>query len=255
MFFSDPNRSYTILGVYHVTRSERFDRMEKGRNYTSLGFRLRGDSRFLTPNGTQNANSGSIIYIPRGVSYRRRTDGEEELIILHLMCHGDDDGEISVFEHADMEELFLRLLATWESGKTGKRNRCMALLYRIFEILERQQDLSHPQPPSAIRESVEHLWRHYRDPALSIPRLAALSHVSEVYFRRLYHMTYGESPWQTVLNLRFTYACECLRSGYYTVKEIAANAGFLDIKHFRTAFKKHFGVTPTQYASRDESKQ
>lgn len=248
MFFSDPNRAYTILGVYHVTRSERFDRMEKGRGYTSLGFRLRGGSRFLTQSGTQNADSGSIVYIPRGVSYRRRTDGEEELIILHLSCHGEDDTELSFFDRADAKELFLQLLSAWEFGKAERYNRCMSLLYRIFETLEREEAFSRPQPPSAIRAGVEHLWKHYRDPALTIPHLASLSHVSEVYFRRLYYATYVESPWQTVLNLRFSYACECLRSGYYTIQETAANAGFSDIKHFRTAFTKRFGISPTQYA-------
>ena len=248
MFFNDPNRTYTILGVYHVTRSEHFDQMVLGRGYSSLGFRLRGSSRFRTANGIQNAESGSIIYIPRGVGYHRRSDGEEEMIILHLTCHSEDDDEISILSCPDAEMLFWRMFEAWESVKIGRYHRCASILHRLFETLELLHGNTHPKVPSAILDGVEYLLSHYRDSDLSITQLASLSHVSEVYFRKLYQATYGESPWQTVLRLRFDYAAECLTSGYYTVKEVAANAGFSDLKHFRTAFTKHFGISPTQYA-------
>ena len=247
MFFCDPNRTYQILGVYHVTRNEPFDRTVEGRDYTSIGFRLRGGSRFSTQEGITSVGNGCVVYIPRGVSYRRRTDRTEELIILHLNCHGEDDNEISVFEHSDTRDLFMQMLAIWESGRTGKRNQCMSLLYRIFETLEREQTIDRPTPPPAIEAGVEYLWRNYRDSSLSVSYLASLSHVSEVYFRRLYYATYAESPWQTVLSMRFAYACDCLRSGYYSVTEIAFLCGFSDVKYFRTAFRKQFGKTPTEY--------
>jgi AraC-like DNA-binding protein len=96
---------------------------------------------------------------------------------------------------------------------------------------------------------VTYLQAHYRDPELNVAQLASLCHVSEVYFRRVYRECFGTSPWQRILELRFSYACTLLQSGYYTVKEIANLAGFSDVKYFRTAFGKRFGCTPTEYAS------
>ena len=96
-----------------------------------------------------------------------------------------------------------------------------------------------------------YLNAHYRDAELNVAYLASLCHVSEVYFRRVYHECFGTSPWQSILELRFSYACELLQSGYYTVKEIAVRSGFPDVKYFRTAFGKRYGCTPTAYAARE----
>ena len=48
------------------------------------------------------------------------------------------------------------------------------------------------------------------------------------------------------------HAPQLLRSGYYTVEQVAKQSGFSDVKYFRTAFTKHFGCTPTQYKARTE---
>ena len=247
MFFCESGRAYTLMGVYHVVRENDFDRIEKGRGYTSLAIRIRGSSTFFTKNRELEAPKGTIIYIPRGIGFRRHSAETEELIILHLHCHGEDDSEISILSCADAEILFRRLLETWESMEIGRHHRCMSLLYHIFETLERLYGNARQRPPSAIWNGVEHLFAHYRDPDLTVSQLASYSHVSEVYFRKLYQATYGESPWQTVLRLRFDYAAECLSTGYYTVKEVAANAGFSDLKHFRVSFTERFGVSPTEY--------
>ena len=42
-------------------------------------------------------------------------------------------------------------------------------------------------------------------------------------------------------------AAEFLKSGKYTVSEIADKTGFSTQSHFSVVFKKQFGVTPTEY--------
>lgn len=251
MFYNDTSRAYTITGVYRVERNGHQCMRESGRDFSSLAVRVRGYCRFESGENTLLADEKSIIYIPRGVGFLREGE-KEELIVVHLLCHGEDDAALSVLHATGAEEQFEKLLATWESGAY---NRCVSLLYHLFETVEKTKQADGITPPPTIAAGVRHLQEHYRDPALSVSRLAALCHVSEVYFRRVFRSAFGTSPWQEILSHRFSYACALLQSGYYTVKEVASLAGFSDVKYFRTAFSARYGMTPTEFAKKIEQKE
>jgi two-component system response regulator YesN len=140
------------------------------------------------------------------------------------------------------------MLHEWESGSSSRVNRCMAILYTVFEYIKRTVGPDTPSARTVISLGIEHLYREFRDPSLSVASLAQQCHVSETYFRRIYRQIYGCSPWQTILELRFGYARDLLRSGYYPVKEVAELSGFSDVKYFRTAFCRRYGISPSEYA-------
>ena len=94
------------------------------------------------------------------------------------------------------------------------------------------------------------IQQQFRDPKLTVAQAAGACFISEVYFRRLYRQHFGTSPLQDILNLRFDYALVLLRSGYYSVEQVARQSGFSDVKYFRTAFTHHFGMTPTAYGKK-----
>lgn len=248
MFYSDPKLSWRILDVFYVERKGR-EISEKDRVHTSLSYRLEGNSLFSTENGDCKAGSGSVVCIPSGLDYRRVTRSSEKLIVLHLSCEGALGNRIEIRNNAAaLEPLFRKMHEVWESGEVSSYNRCMALLYRTFEELERSEAEGLAAVPAVIEAGVEEMMQHFRDPSLTVAALAEKSFVSEVYFRRLFHQHFGISPLQKILDLRFHHACRLLRAGYYTVQKAALLSGFSDVKYFRTAFKKRFGISPTTYA-------
>ena len=248
MFYSDPKLSWRILDVFYIERKGR-EISEKDRVHTSLSYRLEGNSLFSTENGDCKAGSGSVVCIPSGLDYRRVTRSSEKLIVLHLSCKGPLSNRIEIRNNAAaLEPLFRKMHEVWESGEASSYNRCMALLYRTFEELERSEAEGLAAVPAVIEAGVEEMMQHFRDPSLTVAALAEKSFVSEVYFRRLFHQHFGISPLQKILDLRFHHACRLLRAGYYTVQKAALLSGFSDVKYFRTAFKKRFGISPTAYA-------
>lgn len=248
MFYSDRRRSWRILDVFYVERKGR-EISEKDRVHTSLSYRLEGNSLFFAENGDRRAGSSSVVYIPSGLDYRRVTKSREKLIVLHLSCEGDIGDCIEIRNNAAaLEPLFRKMHQVWESGESASYNRCMALLYRTFEELERSEAEGMAAVPSVIEPGVEEMMQHFREPNLTVSALAEKCFVSEVYFRRLFHQHFGVSPLQKILDLRFHHACRLLRAGYYTVQKAALMSGFSDVKYFRTAFKKRFGISPTAYA-------
>ncbi|SBV97521.1 conserved exported hypothetical protein [uncultured Dysgonomonas sp.] len=55
-----------------------------------------------------------------------------------------------------------------------------------------------------------------------------------------------QSPNEFIRTIRLRYAKELLLSNNYSIVEVSLMAGFLDAKYFSTAFKRHFGVSPSK---------
>ncbi len=250
MFYQDRRSAFRILGVFYVERTRR-EIFEHDRRHTALSYRITGSSVFEDADGKKQARDGAVTYIPAGCDYHHLNCEREQIIIVHLEHYGEVDKSLQVLPNASFAEpLFRNLLAAFEAGDEGSYPRCMSILYSIFEMLcERQLQKATP-PPAVIAPGVTALRENFRNPNLTVNRLADLCFVSEVYFRRLFHAHFSCSPLQMLLELRFDYATQLLSSGYYTPKQVAALSGFSDVKYFRTAYRKRFGCTPSSVISK-----
>lgn len=248
MFYENRECAFLLQGVYRVRRSPK-SVLEQERRRTAIACRLRGNTVFSSGGEEFHAGNGSVVYLPAGVNYERFTQAAEEMIVVHLTALGDPGDRIEVVENIPgIEILFETMQHEWASGRSDRINRCMSLLYTIFARLENAGCTESQLPECSITPGIRALRQEFRNPELSVASLAQLCHVSETYFRRIYRQQYGCSPLQTILDLRFVYAQDLLRSGYYPVKEVAALSGFTDVKYFRTAFCKRFGITPSEYS-------
>ena len=170
------------------------------------------------------------------------------MIVVHLRAFGEEDARIEVVENIPgIQPLFETMQHEWESGRSDRINRCLSVLYTIFARMENEARPESTFPNCSISPGIAVLRQEFRNPELSVASLARQCHVSETYFRRIYRQIYGCSPWQTILELRFGCARDLLRSGYYPVKEVAALSGFSDVKYFRTAFCRRYGISPSEY--------
>ncbi len=244
MFFHNDALCLAITGIYYV-KGEPCLANEKNRTHAALSYRIKGNSKIYCGEKLIELTDGSLAYFPAGVDYRRITESSEEYIVIHLTSYGDSTTEVeSIANCQPLYPFFETLLSDWEHDK---RARCRVDLYRLLEEAERFTSKDEAPIPEAIRVGVEYMREHFRANDLSISTLAQLCHVSETYFRRIYHGHFHSSPMQDLLEMRFDFAKNLLRSGYYQTKEVAALSGFSDVKYFRTAFKKRFGITPVQY--------
>lgn len=60
-----------------------------------------------------------------------------------------------------------------------------------------------------------------------------------------------QSPGDYMRLIRLKRAAQLLKEDEHTVAEISDMTGFADAKYFREVFKKHFGLSPTQYAKKN----
>ncbi len=247
MFFDNSKLGFIIKGVFRV-RLHPTTANETGRKHSALAYRIKGNSNFYCNGSCQAPGSGTVIYIPAGVDYQRVTECEEQLITLHLEAFGKDETEIQLIEGCEyLRPFFETLCELWERKEY---NKCVRTLYKIFDEIKEKSQSGIKAIPQTIAAGVEYMNLNFRSHEISVAQIASKCHVSETYFRKIYRAHFGISPVQALLDLRFNYAKNLLRSGYYEIKQVASLSGFSDTKYFRSSFKKRFGMTPNEYAEK-----
>ena len=95
--------------------------------------------------------------------------------------------------------------------------------------------------------ALQYIKERYTQENILAPKLAELCGISETYLRILFHDTFSVSPILYVRNMRIKYAKELLRSGEYSVMDVALLSGFNDSAYFSREFRKATGVSPKKY--------
>ena len=252
MSLDNAAHGFSIDGVYHVHRRSR-TRIERSPRCTVIVYRIKGKSSYTCGGEEIVADAGSMICIPAGGDCTIRRSGEEEMIAVHLECFGEDSEKLEIYGGSpELEALFRQLSDEWSyCDAEWRHNRCMSILYAILEKAQKMKRQSGEGVPEVISPGVEMMHSAFQNPELSVFMLADACHISEVYFRRIYKKHFGISPIEGLLALRFAYAESLLKSGYYSVKEVASLSGFADVKYFRTTFTRRMGRSPSEYLHSD----
>jgi transcriptional regulator GlxA family with amidase domain len=109
--------------------------------------------------------------------------------------------------------------------------------------------LSRPHSDEKIRQAEEYLREHF-DRDLSIEMLADRIGMGSRNFIRRFKAATGRVPGAYIQMLRVSAAKELLEYGGEPVQTVSSKIGYEDVAFFRTVFKRHTGMTPTEYRSR-----
>ena len=248
MFYDRKKCGFYIQDIFSVSRKSGVYKNTR-RDFAGLAFRLKGGSTFVCENERIEAPKGSITYIPKGVDFDIHSK-EEEVIIFHLSVFGECYDKITSIKpvHSDIYEGFFKNAALeWEKRRPGYVNRCMAILYSLFEALEITEQEPKDKRSALIEKGVLYMNMYFDKKNITVGDIAKRCNISEVYFRKLFREEYGISPLKFINHLRIKRAKKLLETGYYRVGEAATLSGFDDMKYFSTVFKKSMGLAPTEY--------
>jgi len=130
----------------------------------------------------------------------------------------------------DFREVAKVLSAMAEEKKKGKRSHNAAL-------------------SGGIREYVS---AHFRDFGLSLTRIAETFNLSENYLSSFFKEQEGECLYEYIQRRRMTEASKQLKDSREAVDAIAANCGYSNGTSFRRAFKRIYGISPSEYRNRND---
>ena len=77
--------------------------------------------------------------------------------------------------------------------------------------------------------------------------------VSRRHLRRRLEAVVGETPAELIRRLRLERASQLLAAGSGTVAAVAYSVGFKSPSHFSAAFRKAFGISPSEHIEKAEN--
>ena len=82
---------------------------------------------------------------------------------------------------------------------------------------------------------------------VSLDQAAEAMGMSAFYFSRFFRTSYNQTVLEYLTAYRIDRAVELLQQTDIPVREIAVRVGYTDANYFTKVFKRHLGVTPTEY--------
>lgn len=165
--------------------------------------------------------------------------------------HGPLDFGNDVIRHdVDATRLLLRAHAIISNTPDRIEKECAA--YDAFgSIIARygqrtRQGRSLRLVRADIRQSMEYLEAHYWEP-VTVGDVAAVAGLSDYHFMRLFRATTGLSVHRYLTQIRLNQAKTLLSRGICAA-ETAVSVGLFDQSHLIRHFRRHYGVTPSDYA-------
>ncbi len=177
--------------------------------------------------------------------------------VIMLTARDTDDSRISgygvgadefIAKPFNMDILLLRI-----KYLIDLRDRRIAYFSREIEVNPSEMEI--PSLDEAlIRRALQCVEENMDNPELSVEMLSSYIGMHRMNLYRKLQSILGQTPSVFIRSIRLKRAAQLLRNSELTVTEIAYMVGFSSLKYFGKYFKEEFGMTPTQYAEKNNDR-
>ncbi|PLS01055.1 response regulator transcription factor [Neobacillus cucumis] len=120
------------------------------------------------------------------------------------------------------------------------------IVQKVAQLISEKKELQG----NKIIEDAKRWIREHLSEDVSLVRISDHLHLSPNYFSQLFKQETGETFISYTTNQRFERSKELLRDNRLKIAEIATQVGYTDTNYFSIAFRKFYGVTPSEYRKR-----
>ena len=228
------------------------ENVHKNRHYHTLVFNKENtDGFYFFLDGTVlNTYGSDLVYLPKGSSYTVKSSNPNGCYAIKFQA--DIQGEpfsVNMRSREKLTRIFDNAQRKWRDNEPFCQLYVKKAIYEIILIL--QNEISKKYTPSQkekiILPAIEKINSDFNKQDLSIPSLAKLCNISEVYLRRLFIDKFGVPPKKYIIETRINHAKSLIKSGMFSVLETARLCGYSDECHFSKEFKKRTGQSPVNY--------
>lgn len=246
MFFEEPDLEIEILSVLELSWDESHA-YAAPRSFNALSYRICGNASFTHNQTTKKVKTGEIAYVPAGFDYTLDAENEHLFVVhFNLKNHtGTDMETVSPENPKYFETKFQNMYTSWSKKQVGFQYECKSELYKILlNLFKQKYEQKINRKYNMMNDIAEYIHEHFTDKNLTVDYLAKMAGMSDTYFRKLFVLSFSETPLRYINSLRVSCALELLRSGYYSVSEVAEKSGFDNQKYLSTVIKKYTGHSP-----------
>lgn len=246
MFFSTADITAESIEVFRLSR-EPYRKAAPERPFHAISFKLSGTATYECGGQTVTTGPGDILFVPAYADYTKDAEAEE-FYVVHFRCKELTEKMPVRLCPANPEafrSIFQRLHSAYTEKRAACVHECKHLFYQLLMRIEQEQAQNSPTGfDREIQTALGIIHERYTQPDFTVEKLTARLFMSETYFRRRFSKVVGISPKKYISQLRLDHGCRLLRSGYYTVAEVARLCGFSSAYYFSAFIKRTMGVAP-----------
>lgn len=108
-------------------------------------------------------------------------------------------------------------------------------------------DLAEYQPVKELLDKAKDIYDTYWSDGNKLSSEIKQLNVSRNHLTRLFRQQFGLTPTGYLNRLRIARAADLLSQGTMTSLDIAVSCGFESLPSFYACFKRHYGLTPSEY--------
>lgn len=152
-----------------------------------------------------------------------------------------------LFSH--LLDLFSKFTKTWLLEKHNRLIQGRAIFGEILSLLLRRkfEDDFNYDNIRKIEKVISYMTDHFTN-QLTLQDLSNKADISPSYFESIFKSVTGKSPIGYLNDMRISKSKDLLNDGH-TISDVASLVGYNDIFYFSRCFKKHVGISPSQYKS------
>lgn len=213
---------------------------------------------------TAPQDAGYISFVPAGSVVSLRWTGMADSVNLvirrNLIDLGALDRALDIFPSHPaytlrdrltagmIEDIYRDNLEGSPFGPAYAETMALAVLYRVAALHSRRNDDSDaPRNQHVIEAAIDYIHENI-DANLSLGEITqAVGSTTSVHsFIRAFRRHCGKAPHQYIIELRLERAKVMLAGARQSITDVALSCGFSSLSHFSGAYKRRWGVSPSE---------
>ena len=230
--------------------------------HAELFFCLNGTGELQIARKRIHISKGDFFLINPGVEHTEYSSQEEQLSYIVIGASGVRflSGRENTEQYClirgknnslEYEPYFLDIIRELSEKKDGYLSICLSILNILFAKISRslQVEIASSVPMSGALncgEIKQMIDEHFAKP-ITLEWLAAQAHISKYHLSHSFQRQYAISPIQYLNKRRLQEAEHLLAHTTHSLSEIGNMIGFSSASYFSQAFKRHAGLSPSEY--------
>lgn len=240
-----------IMSSFHK-ESKAFNRIQCRATHGFI-FKIKGYAEFDFEDRKITINEGEVIFLPQGSSYEAKTYSRDGNLYTSInFCAELENPGVRVypFENFPAANYISRDFSElWNFGTMADKYKCLSVFYDLISYISRIEysGSAEKRKFGLIEPAVEYLKKHIYDCSFKVNKLHRVCGISDTYFRKIFEAEFDMTPQEYVVTGRISQAKSIIESGDFdSIKEVSELVGYNDPLYFSKAFRKIYGVSPSE---------
>lgn len=250
--------SFCVEGVYHYSCEPGWAGWQKTTPYPGFVFLMNGEAELIFNGTTYQLTKDKVVHGGADMSLNMRVTGTtnwEYFLVLYKikevesgeLCLPETHFELEPGQSPRLTELLWNLWRNYnQPGAISEFQTEMLFRCVLGETFVCSRNRASQEIQELFNQISTYIQEHYMD-SFTMQRLADQNGISKNRLAYLFYKYAGMGPGDYLMQCRLNRAKELLLLDHSPLRVIAQATGFNDPFYFSRAFKKRYGISPSEF--------